>query len=334
MKKIVGLGNALTDILIHIGSDAVLEEFGLRRGSMNLVDTKFQKELSEYVSEMPHALSVGGSTSNTIRSMARFGIQTGYIGKVGTDTTGDFFRQAMDGLGIRSHILNGTLPSGRCISLISPDGERTMCTYLGAAIEMQDSEIVPDMLAGFDCLYVEGFQVQNRELITGIVRLAREMGMQVAMDLASYNIVEENLGFLKELAAGYVDIIFANELEAEAFTGHSNPLEALDALSHYGKNLTIVKAGAEGAYMKYQGEVDHTGVLPGIKCIDSTGAGDLYSAGFLTGLCRGLTVRQCAIIGAVAGGKCTEVDGTTFPEELWDEIRTLARQVEEGTFKL
>lgn len=137
MKSVIGMGNALTDILINLKTDEVLERFMLPRGSMNLVDSDRQRRIGEYVAGMPRTLSLGGSASNTIRAMARMGVRTGYVGKVGGDTTGDFFEQALVNLGIEPHILRGNERSGRCVSLVSADGERTMCTFLGAALEMR-----------------------------------------------------------------------------------------------------------------------------------------------------------------------------------------------------
>ena len=159
MKSVIGMGNALTDILINLKTDEVLERFMLPRGSMNLVDSDRQRRIGEYVAGMPRTLSLGGSASNTIRAMARMGVRTGYVGKVGRDTTGDFFEQALVNLGIEPHILRGNERSGRCVSLVSADGERTMCTFLGAALEMRGDELNESLFDGYDCLYIEGYLV-------------------------------------------------------------------------------------------------------------------------------------------------------------------------------
>ena len=149
MKSVIGMGNALTDILINLKTDEVLERFSLPRGSMNLVDSDRQRRIGEYVAGMPRTLSLGGSASNTIRAMARMGVRTGYVGKVGRDTTGDFFEQALVNLGIEPHILRGNERSGRCVSLVSADGERTMCTFLGAALEMRGDELNESLFDGY-----------------------------------------------------------------------------------------------------------------------------------------------------------------------------------------
>ncbi|MBR2333601.1 MAG: adenosine kinase, partial [Rikenellaceae bacterium] len=240
MKRVIGIGNALTDMLINLDSDATLQRFGLARGSMSLVDRGLQKEISKSVAGLPNTLSLGGSAANTIRAMARLGTSVGFIGKVGLDSTGDFFEQALENLGIAPVIFRGTEPSGRCLALVSPDGERTMVTYLGAALEMKAAEILPEIFKDYDCLYVEGYLVQDHTLIESAIRTAKECGLKIAIDLASFNVVEENKEFLHRIVAEYVDILFANEDEAKAFTGEEEPVNALQKISEMCE-LSIVK---------------------------------------------------------------------------------------------
>ena len=326
MKRVIGIGNALTDMLVNLQTDSVLGRFGLPKGSMSLVDSKLQTEISKTVAGLPYSLSLGGSAGNTIRAMAQLGCSVGFIGKVGPDTTGDFFEQALDNLGIEPVIFRGKERSGKCVSLVSADGERTMVTHLGAALELAAEEIRPDLFTGYDCLYVEGYLVQNHELIEQAVRTAKGCGLQVALDLASFNIVEENLEFLRGLVRDYVDIVFANEDEAKAFTGEEEPLNALQNISQL-VSLAIVKIGIKGALIKRGEEVVHVGIMAAAKRVDTTGAGDFYAAGFLSGLCDGLSLRQCGTIGAITAGKVIEVVGTTFGEEAWNDIHRLVSKV-------
>lgn len=326
MKRVIGIGNALTDMLVNLKSDSVLGRFQLKKGSMSLVDTKLQTEISKSVSGLPYSLSLGGSADNTIRAMARLGSSVGFIGKVGCDTTGDFFVQALQNLGIEPIIFRGVERSGKCVSLISPDGERTMVTHLGAALEMKAHEIQPTVFDGYDCLYVEGYLVQDHDLIRETMRTAKACGLKIAIDLASFNVVEENLEFLKELVRDYVDILFANEDEARAFTGEEEPLNALNTISEQCE-LTVVKIGMKGALIKRREEVVHVGIMAAAKRVDTTGAGDFYAAGFLYGLCEGLNLRQCGTIGAITAGKVIEVVGTTFGEEAWQDVFRLVEKV-------
>ena len=329
MKKVIGIGNALTDMLVNLRSDEVLEKFDLPRGSMSLVNSEQQKEISKSVSGLPYTLSLGGSADNTIRAMARLGCQVGFIGKVGRDSTGDFFESALDNLGIQPFILRGEERSGKCVSLVSPDGERTLVTHLGAAVEMKAEDLTPAIFEGYDCLYVEGYLVQDHNLIRGAIRMAKELGLKVAIDLASFNVVEENLDFLREVISEYVDIVFANEDEARVFSGEEEPVNALQYISTM-CDLVIVKIGMRGALIKNCGEVSHVGIMAAAKRVDTTGAGDFYAAGFLAGMCEGLSMRQCGTIGAITAGKVIEIVGTTPTEEAWDDVARLVKRVKAG----
>ena len=326
MKRVIGIGNALTDMLVNLESDSVLGGFKLAKGSMSLVDTKLQTEISKSVAGLPYSLSLGGSAGNTIRAMAKLGCQVGFIGKVGQDTTGDFFVQALENLGVEPVIFRGSKRSGKCVSLISPDGERTMVTYLGAALELTAAEIDPAIFDGYDCLYIEGYIVQDHDLIRKAARTAKECGLKVAIDLASFNIVAENLEFLRNLVRDYVDIVFANEDEAKTFACEAEPLNALQCISEMCE-LAVVKIGIKGAMIKHGDEVVHVGILAAAKRVDTTGAGDFYAAGFLAGLCENLSLRQCGTIGAITAGKVIEVVGTTFGEEAWEDISRLVNKV-------
>ena len=333
MNRIIGIGNALTDLLVNLKNDDILSRFGLRRGSMSLVDSKQLEQLEASVKNLPMAFSPGGSASNTIRALSQMGISCGYIGKVGRDKTGEIFGQALSNCGIETHLLQGESPSGGGLALVAPDGERTMCTFLGAALEMQDKEITPELFSGYGCLYIEGYLVQDHRLITQAVQTAKNCGLKVAIDLASYNVVEENLEFLHKLIAGQVDILFANEQEATIFTGDSNPLESLDKIGKYCP-LVVVKVGKHGAYIKYRGKVEHVGIVTSARRVDTTGAGDYYAAGFLAGLCRGLTMEQCGTIGAIVSGHVLEVVGSTIDDRSWADVRKKIDEVVDGTFLL
>ena len=326
MKRVLGIGNALTDMLVNLRTDDVLTKYQLQKGSMNLVDARLQTAISKSVAGLPYYLSLGGSAGNTIRAMARLGCDVGFIGKVGPDKTGEFFKQALDNFGIEPFISHGRERSGKCVSLISPDGERTMITHLGAALELTAADVPSSIFDGYDCLYIEGYLVQNSELITSVVQRAKEQGLKVALDLASFNVVADNLDFLRGLVSRHVDIIFANEDEAKAFTGEPEPVNALQAISSMCE-LAVVKIGTRGALIKCGGEVLHAGIMAAAKRVDTTGAGDFYAAGFMTGLCNGLSLRQCGTLGAITAGKVIEVVGTTLGEEAWTEIMQLFTKV-------
>lgn len=326
MKRIIGIGNALTDMLVSISGDEVLSQYQLDKGSMSLVDNQFQTDILKAVAGLPHSLSLGGSAGNTIRTMARLGTEVGFIGKVGEDSTGDFYIQALRNVGVEPFILRSEHSSGKCLSLISADGERTLVTHLGAAADLQAEDIDAAVFDGYDALYIEGYLVQDHDLIRTTMAHAKEHGLKVAIDLASFNVVRENREFLHDLVERYVDIIFANEEEAYEFSGRR---DAMEALLYIGKmcELTVVKTGIRGALIKRGDEIVEVGIMAAAKRVDTTGAGDFYAAGFLTALSEGLSLRQCGTIGAITAGKVIEVVGTTLSEETWNEIETLIERV-------
>ncbi len=326
IQNIIGIGNALTDMLVNLANDNVLEEYQLAKGSMSLVDSQLQTAISKSVAGCPYSLSLGGSAANAIRAMARLGCKVGFIGKVGEDTTGEFYEQALRNIGIEPFMLRSEHRSGKCLALVSEDGERTFVTHLGAAADLQAEDIDGTILDSYDCLYIEGYLVQDHDLIRRTIEQAKEHGLKVAIDLASFNVVEENRDFLHDIVERHVDILFANEDEARAFTGESDPHKALEHIAAMCE-LAVVKIGMRGALIKRGEEKVHVGIMAAAKRVDTTGAGDFYAAGFMYGLTQGLSLRACGTIGAITAGKVIEVVGTTFGEEVWHEIERLIEQV-------
>jgi sugar/nucleoside kinase (ribokinase family) len=318
MKKIIGMGNSLTDILLQIEDDSILTALDLKKGSMQLVDAQKMQEISEKLREIPAKMVTGGSASNTVNGIAKIGGKAGFFGKIGADDVGEFFRSDMQKNGATAHLLTSETPSGRCLVLISPDGERTMCTFLGAAAELTPEDISPEIFKDYDVFHIEGYLVQNHDLIRKAVETAKAHNLLVSIDLASFNVVEENLDFLKEIVEKSVDIVFANEEEARAFTQLS-PSEALPLIAKL-TDIAVVKAGASGSWVK-SGEKIHA--IPAIKAkaIDTTGAGDSYAAGFLYGLAKSCELDTCGKIGALISGKVVEVIGAKLNDEVWEEIK-------------
>ena len=317
MKKILGMGNALTDILLRIENDEVLAKLNLPKGSMQLVDGGKSKEITTLLSEISPRMATGGSASNTINGITRLGAAAGFVGKIGKDEVGKFFRKDMLNNGVVPHLLYSETPSGQCTVLVSADGERTLCTFLGAACELDAKDLTPEMFVGFDIFHIEGYLVQNHELIRTAVKMAKEAGLQVSVDLASYNVVEENLDFLNEIIRDYIDIVFANEEEARAFTG-KEPEQALIHIADH-CDIAVVKIGKEGSFIKSGSE--SVLVKPRLAdCIDTTGAGDLYAAGFLYGLANGYSLDICGKIGSLVSGNVVEVLGAKMTDEVWRQI--------------
>ncbi len=319
MKKVLALGNALTDILMQV-SDEQVQSLGLAKGSMNHISLESARYIQDKFSTVRKSMIAGGSASNTVNALAALGTPTAFIGKIGNDEIGEFFRQNAEHNGVRPILLPSKLMSGNCIALITPDGERTFATYLGAASNLKPENISEEMFEGYDYFHIEGYLVQNHELIEKAVRMAKGAGLIVSLDLASFNVVNENREFLSDLVEKYVDIIFANEDESYAFT-HLQPEAAVAALAKVCETA-VVKVGKAGSYVQQGDAFFH---VPAIStaCIDSTGAGDYYAAGFLYGRTRGLSLQACAQIGTMVAGRVCEVLGAKLSEETWHELKGL-----------
>lgn len=317
MKKILGIGNALVDILVQLPNDEPLHKLELPKGSMQLIDQTTMKRISDATSLLEKHVATGGSASNTSVALARLGCNVGFIGKVGHDELGSFYSDDLTNNNITPHLLKSDLPSGRCNVLISTDSERTMATYLGAAVTLNADDLNIETFKQYDILHIEGYLVQNYNLITRAGQLAKEAGLMVSIDLASYNIVAENINFLQNFVTKYVDIVFANEEEATAFT--QLPAEqAVHSIAQQA-SLAIVKVGAKGSYIKQGDTLLH---IPAekVKPIDTTGAGDVYAAGFLYGYANNLPLSRCAEIGTLCAAQVIEEIGAKITPERWQKI--------------
>lgn len=317
LPAVLGVGNALMDIITRLNDDSLLETFGLPRGSMTLVDAELSQQINDATKNNTKELTTGGSAANTIRSLASLGGNCGYIGKTGDDELGRVFKEEFKTKGIKTHIVLSEKDTGRVMGLISPDSERTMATYLGAAADLLSGDFKLSVFEGYSYLYMEGYLVQNHELIKTGFEMAKAAGLKTAIDLASFNVVEANLEFLKELINTSVDIVFANEEEALAFTGKS-PEQALHEISEMCE-LAIVKIGKDGSIIKQGTEKVKINAVQA-NAIDTTGAGDSYAAGFLYGLTSNFNLEKCGNIAALVSGKVVEVMGANLPDSTWNKI--------------
>lgn len=318
MNKILGIGNALVDILARFENDEMLEKYKLPKGSMTHVDEiTSNKIFADIKNQSKYDIVAGGSAANTINGLSKLGIESAFIGKTGKDELGDFFLNDMRKNGTTPRLINADKTSGNCKVLITPDGERTMCTYLGAAIDLCAEDLCAEQFEGYSYFHIEGYLVQNHALMRQSLELAKQHGMTVSIDLASFNVVAENKAFLDEILSKYVDIVFANEDEAKTFTG-KEPREALDILAEL-CNIAIVKIGSAGSYVKQKSEFHKIQPVKA-NAIDATGAGDLYASGFLYGLAKNLPVKTCGEIGSLCAGNIVEVIGTKLDNSRWDSI--------------
>jgi sugar/nucleoside kinase (ribokinase family) len=316
-KSILGIGNALIDVLIFITDDSVLQKFGFPKGSMTLVDSALSGEIKKETKAYRRIVQTGGSAANTVHGIAKLGGRCGYIGKISDDEFGHFYLDDFRRNGIETHFFFSETGTGHATGLVSPDSERTFGTYLGAAMELTAEEMSAEIFRNYDIVHIEGYLVQNHSLIESAMKMAKANGLLVSLDLASFNIVGENLGFLHRIVSQYVDIVFANEEEAFAFTG-KKPVQALDEISEM-CSLAIVKQGAKGSLIKQGGRVVRISAIPA-QSVDTTGAGDIYASGVLYALADGYDLEVGGKIGSLLAGHVVEVMGARIPDETWEKL--------------
>ncbi len=319
MKRILGIGSALVDILTQIPDEHILQELNLPKGSMTYVDAQTSVEISKKLARYGNQMASGGSAANTMSGLALLGIEAGFLSKIGDDEIGRFFAKQMTDSHVYPQMLKSTTPSGRVQALVTPDGERTFATCLGAAAEMSADDIRRDLFEGWDILYVEGYLVANPTMLDKAVTTAKEAGLKIAIDMASYNVVEESRDYFMQLIENYVDYVFANEKEAFALTG-MEPLQALDFIASR-CDIAVVKVGAKGAYIKRGQEIV---TVPPMKAnvIDTNGAGDMWAAGFMAGFVKGENLAKCGQMGAIVAANVIEVLGTKMDKARWEKIHT------------
>lgn len=316
-KSIIGIGNALMDIVVKLPNDEILKQNNLPKGSMILVDAETSASINQQTNDFEKLLAPGGSVANTIDGLAHLGADAAFVGKVGKDELGKKYHDDLVAIGAKPNLFESETSTGVAMALVTPDSERTFGTYLGAAIELSPNDLNIELFREHDIAYIEGYLVQNHDLVRKAAEMARKAGLTIAIDLASYNIVEENIDFLKEIVSEYVDIIFANEEEAKAFTGQE-PEEAILTLAGL-CDIAIVKVGKKGSLIKSGKELIRIGIIEA-KCIDTTGAGDLYAAGFLYGLANNFNFQKCGEIASITAGNVISVYGARMNETTWEDI--------------
>lgn len=320
MKSILGIGNALTDILAVLPDDSLLNEYHLPKGSMQHVDIETGDKIWTALKPMGVKYVAGGSAANTIRCTAILGMDSSFIGKIGEDELGMLFKTDQEQYGVRTNLLKSSNHSGRSMVFVSGgNAERTFAVYLGAALDLVPDDLKAEHFAGMDYFHIEGYLVQNQDLIRRAVELAHDAGCIISLDLASYNVVESNNAFLHDIVEKYVDIVFANETEARAFTHLADPQKSLKEISKL-CSVAVVKVGKDGSWVR-QGEDEYYIEAWPADTIDATGAGDTYAAGFLYAHSLGMPLKACAETGSIIAAKVVEVIGTKIDIQRWMKAR-------------
>jgi sugar/nucleoside kinase (ribokinase family) len=329
-ELVVGVGSALVDILIR-DSEEFLERTGAVKGGMVYVDRDRIEQTLAGSSTVP-TIVPGGSACNTAVGVSQLGGKARFIGRCGRGAMGNFFENALKSRGVDPRLARSRTPTGRVLSIITPDAERSMFTFLGAASECRPEDIPADAFADAAVVHIEGYLLFNPELILAALTAARSAGALVSLDLASFNVVEQSRDFLAELVREHVDILIANEEEARAYTGHAEPMQALKGLSRYVR-IAALKIGPRGSLIVGNGRLAVVPPMGDGRAVDTTGAGDLWASGFLFGLVQGFSLEKAGRIGSACGYEVCQVLGASIPEEGWQRVRNFLEKPDEVGYK-
>lgn len=321
--RLLGFGSALLDELAHVPEEFLAGVPGLKGGT-ELVDRAAGEALIKRLPCKP-VQAPGGSAANTIVGAARLGLKCGMLAKVGADAAGDFYRSAMRDAGIDTapFKVSAAEPTGCCLSLITPDSQRTMRTFLGAAATLAPDEITAADFAGYTHLHSEGYQLFSKELMLRVLSLAKAAGLEISLDLSAPEVVNATKPFLHELLREYVTTVFANEDEASAFADGRGEAAGLEALANI-VPVACVKLGVRGAIIRSGGK-DVRVPAHVVKALDTTGAGDLWAAGYLYGRLTGAEFAKAGDFGARTSAAVVQVTGAVIPAAEWTRLRRECR---------
>ncbi len=314
----IGFGSALVDILIH-ESDAFLEKTIGAKGGMTLVSKEYI-ESTLALSTVKPSIVPGGSACNTVVGVGRLGGAAKFVGKCGKGGMGDLIESDLLKQNVVPELVRCDSPTGRVLSVISPDAQRTMFTYLGASAETRPDDISETLFKDAAVVHIEGYMLFNPELIQAALTAAKSAGARISLDLASFTVVEGSKKLLEQLVDSYVDVLIANEDEARVFTGHSDENRAIEALSKQA-DIAVLKVGPRGSYVSYSGNTVAIKPMGDGSAVDTTGAGDMWAAGFLHGLVKGYSIEKCGLLGSACGYEVCQVVGANIPDEGWERIR-------------
>jgi sugar/nucleoside kinase (ribokinase family) len=295
---VVGLGNALMDAVVLLDDDNLLKQVGLEKGIMHPVSDEKWKQMYSMIDEQKVSLQTGGSCANTIATLGLMGEKVSYCGQVGTDSFGKAYIDQMQEACGHNSIVFGNGATGKCLSLVSPDAERTMLTDLGAAVELQSVDSFADSIRNSKVLYLTGYLLLGDPMMSRMkeaINIAKENGVTIALDVADPFVVAVTKDIMLSILQNDIDMVFLNEEEAKAITG-ANASDAIDMLKSYCSTV-VVKLGSKGSIVYHNGKLATADIFK-VNAVDTTGAGDSYAAGFLYGWVNKWSLEKSAALGS------------------------------------
>gem|GEM_PF-126944 len=326
----IGVGSPIMDLLAHVDDDFLRDHVAGEKGGMVLVD---DADIAALVGKLETVVKVsGGAAANTTLAAAQLGLSTAFLGKVGADTTAsdylaNFCEHAVDTARFKQH---ATLPNARCLSFVTPDGQRTMRTHLGAAMTLAPEEISAADFADVRHAHIEGYLLFNPALADAVLTAARAAGCTISLDLASFEVVEAARDWIFAQLEQGIDIVFANEDETRTLfandAANENYEDLARAIARFG-GIAAVKIGADGAWVAHGDALHRVAPAPVTQVVDTTGAGDAWAGGFLYAHLRGAPLATAGALGSRLGAEAVQCLGAAIPADRWPEIRTKADQL-------
>ena len=256
----------------------------------------------------------------------QYDLKSTFIGKVGDDELGTLYRERFEATGGEINRFKvGNVPNGRCLSMITPDCERTMRTDLGAAMTLTADEISTADFVGCQHAHIEGYMLFNRDLMYKVLDSAKVAGCTISVDLASFEVVRATKDVLPEILAKYIDIVFANEEEANAYTDLGNDYEGMVKKLGQTCSVAAVKLGKSGSLIHHHGETTRIEPVVAQNAIDTTAAGDFWAAGFLYGWLNGKDVATSGKFGSILGAEVVQTIGSILSDKKWDKIKAVVK---------
>lgn len=313
--KLLGAGSPLVDYSLAVSDDFIDTHVpGGKGGTRNI--SACQKEV--IIAAAGNAMCIqtpGGSAANTIRAFARLGGNGTLFGKIGKDADGVFFRNALLDSGADTSFLpvSETIPTGFCLSLITPDAERTMLSDLGASLDVTSDDLKKRDFSTFDWLLLEGYLICE-PWIDDLLTCIRSAGGKIAIDLNNFELVSKQRSRFMEVINSGIDLLFANQQEASALFPDI-PEEMLPETLQDRQPITVLKCGKDGSRIIEKTQIHRIGAVENIKVADTTGAGDFYAAGFFYGLSKSLPLSVCGKIGSLCAAEVIKLTGTMHRDE-------------------
>jgi sugar/nucleoside kinase (ribokinase family) len=331
-KRVYGIGNPLIDIIVSV-EEQDLVDLGIHKGTMALTSEDRMKELLAFSKTKETSYSCGGSCPNTIIALASLGIDTTLAGKIGTDENGKIYQEKLKTLKVKDELVKtDEQPTGSTVILVTPDSERSMNTFLGANRLFNEEDVNVETLAQSDFFHFTGYmwdtESQQRSIMKALT-LAKQNDTIVSFDIADPFAVGRYRETFLNLIESHCDIVYANREEARILFDNYDPYECCRSMGKLCRTA-IVKNGKKGSYICHNSCIYTIPVKGPVIPVDTTGAGDVYAAGFLYGRCKGLGVEDSALIASILAGQIIAQRGAQFSEDMAKKLRTL---LESGTWR-